>query len=225
LSSILKALKKIEGRRVDTRPPSWPYRTGGPNALDAHIRRFRQHQKILGILIVLCVAALAGKIYLGRQSDSESGISKSAPPAETVPAGKSTEAKKTVVVAPKNPAAPTSWEAFPPEPAAPSMEALPEAVTASSEADVAPSPSVSSPAAAEADSSKTSVPEIYDPPPADAATLSLQALVWSGESGKRFAVINGSIVREGGSIENSTVVRIEGDYLVMRTGGSTWKLK
>ena len=54
--------------------------------------------------------------------------------------------------------------------------------------------------------------------------LELQAVSWTPDPANRIAVINGSILREGGSIEGYSVVRIEEDEVVVRKGLSQWKL-
>ena len=54
--------------------------------------------------------------------------------------------------------------------------------------------------------------------------LELQAVSWALDPANRIAVINGSIVREGGSIEGYSVVRIEQDEVLVRKGLSEWKL-
>lgn len=54
--------------------------------------------------------------------------------------------------------------------------------------------------------------------------LELQAVSWSTSPANRIAVINGSIVREGGSIGGFSVTRIEQDEVLVRKGLSQWKL-
>jgi type II secretory pathway component PulC len=53
--------------------------------------------------------------------------------------------------------------------------------------------------------------------------LELQAIAWSGDMSRRIAVINGSIVREGGSVEGVSIVRINPDDVIFKKGGETWK--
>jgi len=54
--------------------------------------------------------------------------------------------------------------------------------------------------------------------------LELQAVSWSPVAENRLAVINGSILREGGFIEGYSVVRIEENEVLMRKGLSQWRL-
>jgi hypothetical protein len=54
--------------------------------------------------------------------------------------------------------------------------------------------------------------------------LELQAVSWDPSPANRIAVINGSIIREGGAIEGFSVVRIEEDEVLVRKGLSEWRL-
>jgi len=241
LSSILKALKKIEGRKVDKGLPAWPYGTGRLESMDSHIRRSRQRQKILGFLIALCVVALAGKLYFGSRPDVDNVTSRSGEVPETTlekePVQASQpESRTNVVPTPRSVPATTlessprdtSSETTPPSVISPATE---EEASPENAAPVVISPypvepgEFESPAAAVKETPVVATTETFATPPTDNAGLSLMALVWSPQKGSRFVVINGDIVREGGSIEDSTVVRIEEDYAVVRTGGITWKLK
>lgn len=63
-------------------------------------------------------------------------------------------------------------------------------------------------------------------PPEDMGELrlKLQAIVWSSDPKERMAVINGSILREGESIEGFSIARIDADVVVVREGAAEWKL-
>lgn len=228
MSSILKALKKIEGRKVDKGLPAWPYGTGNLESMDSHIQRSRKRQKILGILIILCAIGLAGKLYIGSRQDSGNTASKSTPLSNAPPEKAAEAAKRETqrIVAEKPQSTPE------PSPKEATAETTPSSTISPPPADDTPAPRIISPPAAapgETDAMEgipeMTVTETFSTPPADNAGLSLMALVWSQQPGSRFVVINGTIVHEGGSIEDSTVVRIEEEYAVMRTGGVRWKLK
>lgn len=246
MSSILKALKKIEGRKVDKSLPVWSYETGSLESMDRHIRRSRRHQKIIGLLIILCVIIIAGKLYIGSRPDANKTLSQNTPATETtlsekpVQAARS-EAQNTVGVPIRGASAPaqeplsreTSPETTPPSaistPAAeeetpPETNATAVISPPSEESEETPSIDRVKATAVETLPLTTFIETFATPPEYDAG-LSLMALVWSPEPGSRFVVINGAIVHEGGSIEDSTVIRIEEDYAVVRTGGITWKLK
>jgi hypothetical protein len=68
----------------------------------------------------------------------------------------------------------------------------------------------------------------YHSPPAkagDAEKLALQALVWSETPEKRFVVINGQIVKEGGAINGVVVKEIGWDYVELKEDQKLWRLK
>jgi hypothetical protein len=59
----------------------------------------------------------------------------------------------------------------------------------------------------------------------DEARFKLEAIVWSASVQSRFAVINGQIVRAGGSVEGLSVIDISRDYVAVRSSGRDWKLR
>lgn len=54
--------------------------------------------------------------------------------------------------------------------------------------------------------------------------LELQAVSWAQSPRNRIAVINGNVIREGGSIEGYAIVRIDEDQVVVRKDLSQWRL-
>jgi type IV secretory pathway VirB10-like protein len=52
--------------------------------------------------------------------------------------------------------------------------------------------------------------------------IDLQALVWAPESAARFVVINNRLIKEGGSIDNIVVVRINPDDVLLAEGSDRW---
>ncbi|MDX9785286.1 MAG: general secretion pathway protein GspB [Desulfobacterales bacterium] len=55
--------------------------------------------------------------------------------------------------------------------------------------------------------------------------LKLQALAWASEPASRFAVINSQIAREGESVGDMNVERIEQERVILRKGGELYQLK
>jgi hypothetical protein len=53
--------------------------------------------------------------------------------------------------------------------------------------------------------------------------LHLQAIAWSSDPGRRIAVINGQVLREGGSVERVLVTRIGKNEVVFKKQGEEWK--
>jgi hypothetical protein len=66
--------------------------------------------------------------------------------------------------------------------------------------------------------------KVISPGNAD-STFKLEALVWSTDPGSRFAVINGQIVKAGQSIQGASVAEIERDYVALKSGDQTWRLR
>ncbi|MFZ0614504.1 MAG: general secretion pathway protein GspB [Desulfobacterales bacterium] len=99
-----------------------------------------------------------------------------------------------------------------------------------------PSPKASAPAAKRVPAGPRILPPPPRPPesgPDRAATadlpvlttdLKLQAVSWASAPTDRLAVINGSIMREGTTLEGYVIVRIDRDEVVVRKGGEEWKL-
>ena len=53
--------------------------------------------------------------------------------------------------------------------------------------------------------------------------LHLQAIAWSSDPESRIAVINGQVLREGGSVERALVTHIGKNEVVFRKQGEEWK--
>jgi cytoskeletal protein RodZ len=243
LSSILKALKKIEGRKVETRLPVWRKQFGSQEIMDSQIRKSRQRQKILGALIILCVAAIGIELYSGWRSESstpENSLASNAGipvPGEKTPAAtetgkpaspdtaiatdttESSPVASTVTAPAEIKAAPeVSPESHPPEETTETpVEISPEPVPPAKAEEKTPAPAVAA--------TDAPAPEVFIQAPANNAGLALHALVWSKNPDERFVVINGAILREGATIEGYTIVRIEKKYAVMKSGKGLWKLK
>ena len=52
--------------------------------------------------------------------------------------------------------------------------------------------------------------------------IDLQALVWAPEAAARFVVINNRLIKEGGSIDNIVVLRINPDDVLLAEGSDQW---
>ena len=53
--------------------------------------------------------------------------------------------------------------------------------------------------------------------------LQLQAIAWSSDPKSRIAVINGRVLREGGSVERVLVIHIGKNEVIFKKGGEEWK--
>ena len=210
MSSVLKALKKIDRRKAETELPVWPYRIDNRESISRHTNRIWRRHRVLGILLVVCTIALAGKLFFGYRTDSESipteaGVSEKSTLPVAAGVDQKTERLRTLT---------DSGTGIKPAPAPPVVHH-----EASREPDLDTSPAETFPKAA------VKAPETHQTAPKDNAGLTLQALVWAEQPEDRFVVINGSILREGGIINGSTIARIEPDYVSIRSGGTTWQLE
>ena len=55
--------------------------------------------------------------------------------------------------------------------------------------------------------------------------LKLQAIAWSEDAGKRIAVINGHVVREGETVEGFSVNQIRQEDVIVNDGTESWQLE
>jgi len=53
--------------------------------------------------------------------------------------------------------------------------------------------------------------------------LHLQAIAWSSDPGSRIVVINGQVLREGGSVERALITHIGKDEVIFKKQGEEWK--
>jgi hypothetical protein len=58
---------------------------------------------------------------------------------------------------------------------------------------------------------------------ADESKLQLQAIAWSIDPESRLAVVNGRVLREGGSIEKVLITHIGKNEVIFKKGGEEWK--
>ena len=69
-----------------------------------------------------------------------------------------------------------------------------------------------------------------EPPAADKTyrsdpRIELQALVWAPDAAARFVVINNRLIKEGGSVDNIVVVRIDQEDVLLAEGSDRWYQK
>lgn len=77
-------------------------------------------------------------------------------------------------------------------------------------------------------------PPVRDPaPPArqeekvfrDDPRIELQALVWAPDAAQRFVVVNNRLIREGGSVDNIVILKIDPDDVLLSEGADRWHQK
>jgi predicted membrane metal-binding protein len=59
----------------------------------------------------------------------------------------------------------------------------------------------------------------------DDSKLKLQAIAWSNQAAQRIAVINGHVVREGESVEGFSVNQIRQEDVIVNDGTESWRLE
>ncbi len=227
MSSILKALKKIEESTLSTD-------TGGPlPAPGAHRLRSPRPPRgrntrtiIAGAL--LAAAAGAGFFIFGR----DTGIETSPGAARPSGGANAVRAKITDPSLPATAPGPTGPPAAapavappPPLPKRPPAQALP-----------------SRPAARPAPREAPGVPAVDRPPPSttraaaprsaedslsrlDNAKLKVMAIAWYTDPAKRIAVINGNLVKEGESVDGYSVRQIRKDDVIVSDGSRSWRVE
>ena len=250
MSSILKALKKVEGAGPEEAGPRTPMRpaSGPPPSRWSH---WRERPPLLwGALAVTLVLAAAAVYHLVTPSEPTSLQAAAG-------AGRAVQARL-----PAAPAPPPGHPAPPPlSPPAPAPSSSPPALAVvPAEPPVEPTPPVQAPpptarirprdagpgapdtpdtrpAPAQRGPSGQDRPIPVRPPTAparsvedglnrlDDSKLKVMAIAWAEDPGRRLAVVNGHIVREGESVDGYTVTRIRRDDLVVSDGTRSWRVE
>ena len=251
MSSILKALKKVEGAgpeeagpRPSLRPASEP-----PPSRWSH---WRERPPLLwGALAVTLVLAAAAVYHFVTPSEPTA-------PQAAAGAGRAVQARLPAAPAPPpghtappplSPPAPapsSSPPALAVVPTEPPVEAIQQPVQAPpptarirprDAGPGAPSAPDTRPAPAQRGPSGQDRPAPVRPPPAparsvedslnrlDDSKLKVMAIAWAEDPGRRLAVVNGHIVREGESVDGYTVTRIRRDDLVVSDGTRSWRVE
>jgi hypothetical protein len=250
LSSILKALKKIEtsGVSEDTRGYAVPYKAQATLPSRRATKWYARRSALLVLTAVLLAAGAAA--YFGWSSSkapsSAAGIAREVrsplPASQTSPA-------------PLNAPRTTSPDsAAPPIPSARSAEKNAGSASAGAQARAVPSVQAPPPSSRirPRDSGGMGAPEIRppaaqrsasSPSPAGAprspssrsaadsldrleeSKLRVMAIAWFDDPARRLAVVNGHIVREGESVEGYSVTQIRKDDIIVNDGSRAWRVE
>lgn len=242
MSSILEALKKVEaasaGRPESPPPPAFP---SGP------ARRPGKRGPALALSAALVLAAAGGAYLLGTRTAPPAGEGQPALRAKLPPeTGAPAAAERPPAATRPNPAAPAAppaaQAAAPPAPAReapPPVAASPQPTAPPRQpppAVQAPPPSARIRGPAESPPAARAVPpparpETARPPRADGLArledgrLRLMAIAWFDDPGRRLAVVNGHIVREGEAVEGFRVRAIRRDEIVVSDDGRSYRLE
>ena len=106
---------------------------------------------------------------------------------------------------------------------APNLKPTPK--TSAAKATRSPAKATRSPAKATSAPKPSRIPSSENYDRISGSNLKLQALAWSEEAERRMAVINGSIVHEGESVDGYLVLKIRAEDVVLRKGGKSWRLE
>ena len=225
MSSILKALKKLENEPLlQDEVQSLPGNFDPKKAVSKRAKSIWLVNRVLSVLvfaIILTVGAwmvVSHRPFFMRKPPPATNILKS--PKEKERAA-SIPAKKRVDEATTQP---TKVKAAPTKPIIHSDKEAPKPVPSKQEAPTPKTPEKHEAFAME--SQKT--PVIKQPiiaRPIDESRFKVEAIVWSNKPESRFAVINGHIVRAGGSVEGMAVTQIGRDYVAVQSGDRGGKLR
>jgi hypothetical protein len=237
VSSILKALKKVETAGPEAAGPRPSLRLAPEPPPSLWRRRPFLLSALAGGLLLAAVAAY----YLAARFETSA-------PESAVGAGRTVQARLPAAPAPPSapPPAPApasappiavAAPAEPPVEATPPVQAPPPTTRLRPRDTVpgAPAATDSRPAPAPRGPSGQERPAPVRPAPAptrsaednlsrlDDSKLKVMAIAWAEDPGRRIAVVNGHIVREGESVDGYTVTRIRRDDLVVSDGSRSWR--
>ena len=249
MSSILNALKKVEGSGPDAVPPRHPLRHI-PADLPAAPRRNRRRTYLAALAGAVVVVAGA-VLFTGRGPDRtaepvgavhtvQAPLPAEPPtlPPPAVPPRTLAQSQPT----PPPPPASMPEVAMPPEPAPEAMPPVqaPPPTARIRPRDTAPAapPTLESRAAAPPRTAPVPerpaaarAPAVPARSPEDSLSrleegkLKVMAIAWAEDPGRRIAVVNGHIVKEGESVDGYTVTRIRKDDLIVGDGSRSWRVE
>jgi hypothetical protein len=244
LSSILDALKKAEQDAGvdDGKGTPWP----APPTANPADRMFRRRWWIpFGLIAVLCLCLFTAVFWLSRRPEpSQQPVvaKRSVEPAvteEAKPVAPPNQQTPSTIYRVPTAVPPTAQSAVQPHkrpsPALAPDTALikvpPQRKQKRTEISEAKPPPVTPPPATAirrpvktAETPRPSEPKETDNQKAfrSDARIELQALVWAPDAADRFVVINNRLIKEGGALDNITVVRINQDDVLLSEGTDRW---
>ena len=237
MSSILRALKKLESESsYKDETPSLPQEIDTKKALNKRVKGFWLTRRINTILLTAVILIGVALLVLSQRDlfmgKSEKEIPPPAPlkreirgPSEKVPekAVNVAALSPKIEMKPKGPVDRTKRTASPSvETKKTAQKEIPvprtEKTTISREpAEVVP-PEV-----------KPLEPPRGNPPivekPLDISGFKLEAIIWASNPESRFAVINGKIVRAGGSMNGTTIKEVGRNHVILESGSREASLK
>lgn len=232
MSSILKALEKVEDRRLEAGDTEyWPNRFHSGEAIRKRTRRtwlLRVTVAAIGLSLLLFAGGWVS--YINRHLLKESAVKlvKAINPPEpteriTAPIHPETE-PKVAESRPARPALVPVLEESDRTVATPSSPVTTQSPRPQTSRPPEMTPGEQTGSGREAETlGAGGAPEVSGV--LDTERFRLEAIVWSINPESRFAVINGALVREGGAVGEASVATIERDRVVVRSGEKTGELR
>jgi hypothetical protein len=221
LSSILKALKKLESETTEFSEERFlPQKIDRKRAFGQRAKESWLYDRLLSVSIFTVILVLGAWFFFNRETLLVGKRSPQTQPMETQAGPATTSPDPLPKAAPLNAALSTpplekrleSPAAAPAEnpsgPISPRPENPPRAEAQDPSASLLQGQSVSEPSAT----------------PIAQSNLRLEAIIWSNKPESRFAVINGRIVRAGAVVDGIVVTEIGRDYVSLKSGRRNWKM-
>ena len=238
MSSILKALKKIETTGVSEEPSGQQV----PSGLQAMFApqlgaRWYTRRGVLWLLGAMFLAAGAAAYY---------GWSNGSPPSQT--AGVAREVRSPLPPGQTTPPPAKPIPTPPPAPAPRPTEGVDGPAAAAGQPKAAPPVQAPPPSSrirprdgGGPTGSETRPPSAQRSAPAarpasgrspedslsrlEESKLKVMAIAWTDDPARRLAVVNGHIVKEGESVEGYNVMQIRKDDIIVNDGGRSWRVE
>jgi general secretion pathway protein B len=217
MSLILDALKKLDREKTA--------KSGGKMDITAEILKAGDSPEKSSLLpLVLTLAITAFVAAIGTYLVFGGPVSRTGDSRATAPAVPAQDRQVTAAPLPPAPAAVTDKPSIPPDvsPAAPPI-AVSEAMQPGKRR------RDGDPTTREKTASSVHAPGKATAPPGDGPAtmpvLKLSGIVWAEVSSERKAVINGTVAREGDSVEGLKVLEIYPTYVVVSSKGKSFKVK
>jgi hypothetical protein len=238
LSSILKALKKLENESARPDGTQWPRQIHTEPAVPAPMRRHQRLNPLVLILPAAIILSAGGGLFLNRTYLSKKPL----PDIEhTEPVRIADPAANTFVksvVTPVESTTPVNQQTELPLPVAPADPMQDEQIPLDDIQENTPVAIVEQPWENPGSSMEKEIPvatEIEIPEPVSPGNESvaidayndprvqIQAIAWDPVPENRIAVINDRIIREGSAVEGITVSRIGRDTVIFQEEGKQWE--
>ena len=240
MSSILKALKRIEGQSPPPQSfPALPDAVDAKQAVNSNTRKRRRRRRIITVSLVLLVIVVIAVIVFQRRQFVTSIIFPAGSPAAKQPKSNAPEQKSRIFRV-KIP--PTTVEQAPKK-QKPTRSARQQIKTVSNKQP--PSGTTANKPARKQSSRQKFKPSKKSIAGKRTATrepgsvtkktksyaklndskIKLQALAWSSDTARRMVVINGRILHEGESMEGYQINQIRQEDVIVSDGRQSWSLE